>query len=193
MKYYAVKQGNKIGIFDNWEECSKSVTGFKNAVYKSFSNYDDAKSYLNDEEEQNNKQNPFAYVDGSFDAKTNCYSFGCVLIINDKVMQFKKAYDEDSYSKHRNVAGEIKGAGFIIQYAINHGIKELDLYYDYKGIECWYRGLWKANEPISIAYRNFAIEASKKIKVNFYKVKSHTNVYYNEMVDKLAKEALGIG
>ncbi|UKI49241.1 MAG: hypothetical protein L6U99_10905 [Clostridium sp.] len=58
-------------------------------------------------------KNPFAYVDGSFDAKTNCYSFGCVLIINDKVMQFKKAYDEDSYSKHRNVAGEIKGQALL--------------------------------------------------------------------------------
>ena len=64
------------------------------------------------------------------------------------------------------------------------------MYYDYNGIEKWYVGEWKAKSPIAIKYQEFAKEAKSKIKVVFHKVKSHANDYYNEMVDKLAKEAL---
>ncbi|RXQ89499.1 ribonuclease H [Ancylomarina salipaludis] len=35
-KYYVVWKGRKTGIFDNWTECNKHVSGFKDAEYKSF-------------------------------------------------------------------------------------------------------------------------------------------------------------
>ena len=133
-----------------------------------------------------------AYTDGSFDEITNKYSFGCVLLMDGVEYTFKKGYEPDEFSSLRNVAGEIKGAGFIINYAINHNIDELHLYYDYIGIEKWYVGEWKAKSTIAIKYQEFAKEAKNKINVVFHKVKSHTNDYYNEKVDKLAKEALGI-
>ena len=133
-----------------------------------------------------------AYVDGSYDNNTKCYSFGGVLIINSKVYKFNKKYDPDMYSDLRNVAGEIKGAGFIINYAIKRGIKTLDIYYDYLGIEKWYSGEWKANSSIAIEYQKFAQMAKTKIEVTFHKVKSHTNNLYNDMADVLAKEALGL-
>ena len=31
MKYYAVKNGRKTGIFTTWDECSEQVLGFLNA------------------------------------------------------------------------------------------------------------------------------------------------------------------
>lgn len=192
MKYYAVKVGKNPGIYTTWEECSKEVLGFEGAIYKSFKTESEAMDFINDKIKEEVFARPYAYIDGSYDVKTGSYSFGCVLIENDSVKQFKKAYEPDEYSKHRNVAGEIKGAGFIIQYAINHGIKELDIYYDYLGIENWYNGIWKANEPIAKVYVEFANNVRNKIKVNFVKVKSHSNVYYNEMADMLAKEALNI-
>ncbi|MGM9971356.1 MAG: viroplasmin family protein [Anaeroplasmataceae bacterium] len=193
MKYYAVKKGVTPGIYTSWEEASKNVVGFNGASYKSFSSLDDARAFLNDEDTSlNHNDKPFAYIDGSFDVTTGNYSFGAVLIIEGKEYRFSKKYDADEYSVHRNVAGEIKGAGFIINYCVNHNITALDLYYDYVGIENWYKGIWKASKPISIKYAMFASSVKDKIDVNFIKVKSHTNVYYNEMVDKLAKEALGI-
>lgn len=133
-----------------------------------------------------------AYIDGSFDVKTGRYSFGGVLLINNNEYKFKKAYDADEYSVHRNVSGEIKGAAYIINYAIKLGVSELHLYYDYIGIKKWYCGEWKANTPIAVNYVNFAEKIRDSIKVFFHKVKSHTNDYYNDMADKLAKEALGI-
>ena len=36
MKYYAVKNGRKIGIFETWDECKAQVEGFSGAEYKSF-------------------------------------------------------------------------------------------------------------------------------------------------------------
>lgn len=210
-KFYAVKVGKNPGIYESWDECQEQVYGFIGARHKGFETLEEAQCFMKDipfvkkepetlfsleeiieDNEQEVSNNPIAYIDGSYDTKTSRYSFGCVLIQRDTVIQFKKAYPEDEYSVHRNVAGEIKGAGFVIQYAINHGIKELDLYYDYVGIEKWFVGAWKASKPISIAYVEFANSVRDKIKINFHKVKSHSNVYYNEMVDRLAKDALGI-
>ena len=193
MKYYAVKVGKNPGIYEDWESAKENVIGYEGAIYKSFSSKEDAMAFLSSNNTDSNPMNkPTAYIDGSFNKETMEYSFGAVLFIDGKETRFKKKYPKDEYSVHRNVAGEIKGAGFIINYCINHGIKDLDIYYDYEGIHSWYAGLWKAKTPIAIKYVEFASEARKKINVNFIKVKSHTNVYYNDIVDSLAKEALGI-
>lgn len=45
-KYYAVKVGKKTGIFDNWDECKKSVSGFPGALYKSFKDITEAYDYM---------------------------------------------------------------------------------------------------------------------------------------------------
>lgn len=34
MAYYAVWRGHNTGVFTNWGECSKQVTGFSGALYK---------------------------------------------------------------------------------------------------------------------------------------------------------------
>lgn len=190
MKYYAIKTGKKTGVFTSWDECKEYVSGYPNAEFKSFSSLEDANNYLYDREA--NQSDTFAYVDGSFNPITNEYSFGAVLSYKGVMYQFKRKFGPDEYSKSRNVSGEIRGAAFIINYAIKKGIKELDLYYDYKGIEEFYTGTYKANKDLSCIYQNFAQDAKKKIKINFHKVKSHTNNKYNDLVDKLAKEALGI-
>lgn len=192
-KYYAVLIGRNPGIYLTWDACKIEVEGFEGAKYKSFSSLAEAKAYLNGKEDSSlSFDTPVAYIDGSYNKETEEYSFGGVLIIKGKVHKFNKKYPKDEYSIHRNVAGEIKGAGFIIQYAINHQITDLTICYDYMGIEKWYTGEWKANTPIAIAYVNFARENSNKINVKFVKIKSHTNDTYNDMADALAKEALGI-
>ena len=46
MKYYAVKQGYKTGVFESWDECKKQVVGYSGAIYKSFGVLSDALEYL---------------------------------------------------------------------------------------------------------------------------------------------------
>ncbi|MDE7384924.1 MAG: ribonuclease H family protein [Anaeroplasmataceae bacterium] len=192
MKYYAVKHQDGKDIFISWDACKEYLVGKKNIQYKSFKTLEEAKCYLNDEEVALDYKIPTAYIDGSYDIKTGCYSFGGVFIIEGTYQTFSKKYEADEFSQARNVAGEIKGAGYIIQYAIHHGIKELNLIYDYVGIEKWYTGAWQANSPIAQVYLKFKNEVKDKIKIHFIKVKSHSNDKYNDMADKLAKSALGI-
>ena len=115
------------------------------------------------------------------------------MIIDNKEYTFKKGYEEiDEYTENRNVAGEIKAAGFIINYAYKNGIKRLHIFFDYQGIESWYTKAWKANSKIAIEYQKFSDLMNGKIEVVFHKVKSHTNNEYNDKVDRLAKEAVGM-
>ena len=193
MKYYSVKIGRTTGIYTSWDECKEQVEGFEGALYKSFSKLEDAQQYLLDgKKDQINVSGVVAYVDGSYKESTNEYSFGVVLLIDNKEYHFKKSFPEDELSSMRNVAGEIKGAGFIILYCLNRGIKKLTIYHDYEGISKWYQNEWKANLFGTKKYQEFANEVKNQIDVSFVKVKSHSNDHYNDIADHLAKEALGI-
>lgn len=190
MKYYAVKKGKNPGIYTSWEECQNEVLGFSGAIYKSFENYDDAVDFINSNQKQNLEN--IAYIDGSYDAKTGNYSFGGVLLVEGKELHFKKAYPADEFSKHHNVAGEIKGAGYVLNYCYKNQIYDITLCYDYMGIEKWYNLEWQAKSDIAKLYVEFVKNIKCKMNVKFVKIKSHTGEKYNELADKLAKEALGI-
>ncbi|MDR0941800.1 MAG: viroplasmin family protein [Bacteroidales bacterium] len=41
-KFYVVWKGFQTGIFDNWDSCKTAITGFHNAVYKSFTSLTEA-------------------------------------------------------------------------------------------------------------------------------------------------------
>lgn len=192
MKYYAIKCNEGLEIFESWDEAKEYMIGKSGISQKSFKSKEEAKAFLFDEILTDDITEPKAYIDGSYDAKTNRYSFGGVLIINNTEYKFKKAYEPDEYSEARNVAGEIKGAGFIINYCVNHDIKKVHIFFDYQGIEAWYKGDWDANSPIAKEYVKFRDKIKDKIEVIFHKVKSHTNNHYNDMADILAKEALGL-
>ena len=64
--------------------------------------------------------------------------------------------------------------------------------FDYQGIESWALGTWKRNNEITSNYHNFMREKMKDIKILFKKVKGHSGDKFNDRVDALAKEALGI-
>lgn len=192
MKYYAIKDDSNHEIVDSWDLCKEHLKNYTKPKYKSFKTKEEAEAFIKDEILDDNITAPKAYIDGSFDSKTNAYSFGGVLIIDGKEYPYKKKFEPDEYSSLRNVAGEIQGAGFIIAYAVKKGIKELHIFYDYLGIEKWFTHEWKANSKIAIDYQILADRVKDQIKVYFHKVKSHTNNHYNDYADKLAKEALGL-
>jgi ribonuclease HI len=131
-----------------------------------------------------------AYVDGSYDVKSGAYSCGIVFIYNGEVTTFCKRYDDPDSARSRNVAGEIKGAELVMKHCAKHGIKRLDLFYDYEGIAAWCLGTWKANLPLTKAYRQFYDNVKKHLDVTFHKVTAHTGDKYNEQADRLARGAL---
>ena len=45
-KYYVVKKGRHPGIYLNWPDCQQEVSGFPGAVYRSFTNEQEAQMWL---------------------------------------------------------------------------------------------------------------------------------------------------
>ena len=56
------------------------------------------------------------------------------------------------------------------------------------GIEMWATGRWKTNNPLTTNYAKRMKEASKKIRIDFHKVKAHSGIAYNDRADALAKK-----
>ena len=46
MPYYAVASGRTTGIFSTWDECNRSVKGYKNAAYKKFDTKQEAEEFV---------------------------------------------------------------------------------------------------------------------------------------------------
>lgn len=214
-KYYAVAKGKTPGIYFSWEDCKAQVEQFSGAVYKSFSTLEEAAGFIenagvsvseNDMEqmtldivESDGQEEPIstdtcliAYVDGSYDHSQLRYAYGCALVLPEEVVTLNGSGEEPDYVTMRNVAGEILGSEQAVLWALEHGYQEIVIYYDYEGIEKWANDVWKANKPGTQRYKEFIAEKRKQITISFQKVAAHTGVKYNEMADKLAKEALGL-
>ena len=133
-----------------------------------------------------------AYVDGSYNPKSNSFSYGVAIFHNNKEILLSEAFKNPEFAKMRNVSGEVLGATQTMIYCLNHNISELDLYYDYEGVEKWCTGEWRANKELTQIYRDFYNTIKNNLKVNFIKIKAHSGNELNDKVDKLAKKALGI-
>ncbi|MGL4774233.1 MAG: viroplasmin family protein [Clostridium sp.] len=204
-KYYSVYKGKSGSpkIFTTWDECKAEVHGCKGAIYKSFPTEQEAIEFLRlnsqgkplnkKEEETENVEGLQIYVDGSFSLEKENYSYGLVAILDGEVIYEDKGIGTDENAiALRNVSGEVMGAIKAVEYAINNNHKEVNIYFDYQGIESWALGTWKRNNNITASYHSFMQEKMKQIIVKFRKVKGHSGDKYNDRADVLAKEALGI-
>ena len=171
-KYYAVKNGREVGIFTSWDACRTSVDGFAGAEYKSFKTKKEALAFLGDGEsgafadisaktEMSDipvcpENELIAFVDGSFDVKSGSYGFGCVIIDPEqKLTRLNGKADKAEAATARNVAGELLATMNAVKYAAEHSYKKLTVYHDYEGIEKWYKGKWKAQSFVAVAYLEF--------------------------------------
>lgn len=196
MKYYAVKLGRQTGIFETWGEAEAQVKGFPNAKFKSFSSFEEAKSYLEDsnQSQSSNLVEYEAYVDGSFDKNKNIYGSGVVIIKNNEVIEkISFSGSDEKYIESYQVAGEVKAALRAMEWAVNHNISSIAIYYDYEGIRSWALGEWKTNKSVSRDYKVKYDSLSSQVKVYFNKVKAHSGVKFNELADHLAKKAIKEG
>ena len=192
MKYYAVRIGRNPGIYHTWDECKRETMGFKGASFKKFSTREDAEAFINeieeDKKESAEKDELVVYVDGSYRNSDKSHSYGVYMFNGEEEYTYSKRFFKDS--DMRNVSGEIKGAMRAMEEAAELGKKKIYLHYDYEGIRSWALGFWKTNKEGTIYYKNFYDSIKDKLEVKFIKVEAHTGVKYNELVDKLAKEAI---
>jgi ribonuclease HI len=197
--FYSVKIGRVPGVYNSWEECEKQIRGFSGAVYKKFKDYDSAVEFIKGSKVHTSQNIPekdvlYAYVDGSYNDRYNIAGYGVVIVKNDTVL-FKDlgAFRISDMIESRNVLGEVRGALKAVELALANDFADIVIVYDYKGIECWATGEWKANKILTKDYRDFMKKYMKKINIGFKKVKAHSGEdKYNDLADLLAKKAVEI-
>ena len=186
-KIYAVRKGNKTGLFYSWDECKKAVHGYSGAEYKGFLTKEEAEDFLNIGAVKTATGKNFStaatsidssplttstpnrlvvYVDGSFDVNLQKYSFGCVILLEDgRIIE--------RYGNGRERRGTVwllvmwpercSGAMYAVQWAIENGYyASVVLHYDYEGIEKWATGCMDCEEStyeeICCIYEKYAGE-----------------------------------
>lgn len=132
-----------------------------------------------------------AYVDGSYEHSLLKYAFGCIFLMPDGQVYVENGSGNNPESaKLRNVTGEMLGSMFAVRWAIKNGFRQIELRYDYEGVEKWVTGAWKSKTELTQKYAQSMQMWSTQIGIKFTKVAAHSNVFFNELADKQAKQAL---
>lgn len=133
------------------------------------------------------------YTDGSYNKKKNrkICGYGGVIINGEDITIIYGAIDDPEYVTMWNVGGELWAVIAAVDYTINHlHATEIDIYYDYNGVEKWVTGEWRAKNPITRGYKKYMNDKQEECKIRFHKVKAHSGMKYNELADKYANKGI---
>ncbi|WP_407450534.1 viroplasmin family protein [Fibrobacter sp.] len=184
-KFYAIKSPNESKIVMTWAECEKLTHGVKGVLFKSFGSRAEAEAWISGMEAPV-PDGIRVFVDGSFSPNFPKSGWAFVVTENDKEIARGSgitAFDAES----RNIDGEVM-ASFQAMRWLDANDKMGTICHDYEGIARWAKGEWQAKS--NIAKRYVAAAQPYLHRVSFEKVEAHTGVKWNELVDKLAKEAI---
>ncbi|MBO7512294.1 MAG: ribonuclease H family protein [Fibrobacter sp.] len=184
-KYYAIKTPNESKIVMTWAECEKMTHGVKGVLFKSFGSRAEAEAWISGMEAPV-PDGIRVFVDGSFSPDFPKSGWAFVVTENDVEIARGSgitAFDAES----RNIDGEVM-ASFQAMRWLDSNDKTGTICHDYEGIARWAKGEWQAKS--NIAKRYVAAAQPYLHRVSFEKVEAHTGVKWNELVDKLAKEAI---
>ncbi len=201
--FYAVKFGKVPGIYKTWPECQSNTSGYPGAVFKGFETLEEAEAFMTGNASAATKieadgvtslPDIYAFTDGSFNVATGVYGYGGFLHYSDveEDIEIRGNGNDPEEAVSRNVAGEVHGAVAAMHKAVELGLSEMTLFYDYEGIEKWPLRYWKTNKKISMFYVEEYDQLKDRLKVNFVHVKAHTGIPGNEAADKMAKAEVGI-
>lgn len=203
--YAAVFKDGAHRIYSNWPDCQRATSGVPDIKFKGFATREEASAWValavpgeaslaaataSGDDAASIGYPPgtvLIYVDGSY-IHSLCKRAGWAwLAVRDGnvIGQESGVTAKDALS--RNIDGELEAAIRAMEWAHNRGHKAV-IHHDYSGIAMWATGAWKVKAEVSMDY----VERIREIKaaVTFKKVAGHSGDKYNDMVDKLAGEAI---
>lgn len=179
-KFYAVRKGLKVGVFNSWDDCKAVTQGYTGAEYKSFKTEEEANAYLNGSMTANSYNNMIVPEPNKEDAnlftsslyKDGIIYFGCVIQLSNKKLKFygKIGYKADNIG----FAGELFSTSVGIQIAKDLGVQNINIFYNYDGVERWSKGEWQAKNDLSSHFVGFVTNYRllNSLNYNFYKITS---------------------
>ena len=141
----------------------------------------------------------WAFTDGSY--RNGATTWGVAIVQDDREVAVLNGRLEDAgdlfgtdleavlASGSHQIGGEVAAVYRAVQWCVRHGVGEVTIAHDLKGLPLWAQGRWKANVPATRALRRDAPHWPVGIK--WVKVKAHRGNRFNERADALAKDALG--
>ena len=120
-KFYVVWKGFQTGIFDNWNSCREAITGYQNAVYKSFTSLAEAQQAFADKNYMTQK---FARPSGAAPSNYNSESIAVDAACsgNPGDMEYRGVYVKNNQELFR-VGPYSQGTNNIGEFlAIVHGL-----------------------------------------------------------------------
>lgn len=134
------------------------------------------------------------YTDGSYieEGSKKAYGCGVYMLIEGSLepIEFGFGGNDADLIKMRNVAGELCAAINAVDL-VTKALPEcnrIDLYFGSDGVEKWVTGEWRANKPITIAYRDYMRGVMENTMISFHHVKGHSGDRFNQRADELARQ-----
>ncbi|MBO6305842.1 MAG: ribonuclease HI [Selenomonadaceae bacterium] len=199
-KFYAVKNGRNVGIYNSWAECEKEVKDFKGAKYKSFSNEQDALEWMKGDRYQKDKifneeeADFIIYTDGSCLKNPGAGGWAAV-IIDKKTGETEEITGGENFTTNNRM--ELAAALFALLHIKNNSKIVLITDSAYlrgafteNWIKSWQKRKWKTSEYAEVKNRDLwekLVSEVDRHKVNFQWVKGHAGNPQNERCDFLAR------
>lgn len=195
-RHYAIKyRSGKARIYHaEWKEIEGKILGKKGAVYKGFSNQDDAKEWLFKAtvpfRDKNTPYSPgvfYVFVDGSYSSIKKSAGWGFVVIKDGKKVDegWGVVRNLSEHSSSRNIVGELTAATKAMEWVNMHDLKNVVIVADYSGIANWALGYWKASTEVAMKYLKDI--GGWLHRVTFEKVNGHSEIEWNEYADALTR------
>ncbi len=136
------------------------------------------------------------YVDGSFNDNIPNYGYGLLCVLDGTIVHSASgAGTNGEATSMRQIAGELLGAIQALKYAKKNGYAKVIVLHDYLGVANHALGTWKRTNPFSVTYHDWMqqfFHDNPGMKVSFRKVPAHAGLFYNELVDVLAKRSINM-
>lgn len=180
-KYYAVVNGIKNGIYDNWDACKENVTGYTNAVFKGFSNKRDAEAFyercapVTPDEYEIGPGKAKIFVAGIYDATTRLHYTSAMILLNnpENIWKADKIFTQPVLYGAKNGGGEADMIMDVVDHVVDQGCYDILVCYHYAGSHMWARGGWEAN---SFGAKEYALKMQECIaSVHFAKAEDDTS------------------
>lgn len=187
MKYYAVKEGKKKGIYETWDECQEQVKGYKNAKFKSFKTKEEAEKYITETVEVVEKEpvENETFVFYSLKKKDNYFNLAVIIKTSSNILRYVTKLNVDMNIYYARLYGVIAA----LELASKLGYKNIKIFFDDMSVHNYitreYNPLKGKNKDVTMDYYNLfvIVTRSSSATVEFSAISENSILH---------KEAVGI-